>query len=100
MNLTNPCGPDADVNIPLIHRVRNANPAAIMVVVSNQLRDSLKVYEAGASYVVMPHFIAAHHTSAMIEEFAFNIDKFLKYKATHLHSLRRKEALHKQGFPS
>src|SRR3989344_3037655 len=92
--------PDRDINILLVRRIRAANRDAIILVVSNHLQDSLKVYEAGASYVVMPHFIAAHHTSAMIEEFAFNIDKFLKYKATHLHSLRRKEALHKQGFPS
>lgn len=92
--------PDRDINILLVRRIRAANRNAIILVVSNHLQDSLKVYEAGASYVVMPHFIAAHHTSAMIEEFAFNIDKFLKYKATHLHSLRRREALHKQGFPS
>src|SRR3989344_3816989 len=92
--------PDRDINILLVRRIRAANRDAIILVVSNHLQDSLKVYEAGASYVVMPHFIAAHHTSAMIEEFAFNIDKFLKYKATHLHSLRRKEALQKQGFPS
>ncbi len=90
--------PDTDINILLIRKIRAVNKDAIILVVSNQLHDSLKVYEAGATYVIMPHFIAAHHTSAMIEDFAFNIDKFLKHKMTHLQHLKRGKELHEKGY--
>ena len=90
--------PETDTNIMLIKKIRMENTKAIVLVVSNQLHDSLKIYEAGASYVIMPHFIAASHTSAMIEEFAFNIDKFLKHKASHLSHLQGRKSLHDSGF--
>ena len=91
--------PDTEINITLTQKTRKVNPRAIILVVSNQLRDSFRIYEAGASYVIMPHFIAANHTTAIIEEFAFNIDRFLKHKATHLAHLKNRKQLHEQGFP-
>jgi Kef-type K+ transport system membrane component KefB len=83
--------PDSDVNMLLISQIRQQNKNALILVVSNQLHDALKLYEAGASYVIMPHFLAGSHTSMMIEEFMFNINKFLSEKATHVSYLHKRK---------
>ncbi len=90
--------PDTDVNMLLISQIRQQNKNALILVVSNQLHDSLKLYEAGASYVIMPHFIAGSHTSMMIEEFMFSINKFLREKAMHLSHLEKRKGIHHESY--
>jgi len=89
---------DTSTNLLLISKIRGKSRDALILVVSNHLHDSLKLYEAGASYVIMPHSIAGTHTSLMIKEFAFNINKFLREKATHLSYLHsRNNAAHESA---
>ena len=90
--------PGTETTMLLLSQIRQQNKDALILVVSNQLHDALKLYEAGASYVIMPHLIAGTHTSMMIEEFAFNITKFFGQKATHLNHLRSRKSPHHESF--
>ena len=84
-----------DTNLLLINKVRESNKKAIITVVSHQIDEAIKLYDAGATYVLMPHFLGGHHVSTMIEEHGLNLNKFLKEKIAHIEHLRkRKEAGH------
>ncbi len=84
-----------DTNLLLINKVRESNKKAIITVVSHQIDEAMKLYDAGATYVLMPHFLGGHHVSTMIEEHGLNLNKFLKEKIAHIEHLRkRKEAGH------
>jgi Kef-type K+ transport system membrane component KefB/Trk K+ transport system NAD-binding subunit len=84
-----------DTNLLLISKVREVNKKAIITVVSHQIDDAMKLYDAGATYVLMPHFLGGHHVSTMIEEYGLNLNKFLKEKVAHIeHLKKRKEAGH------
>ncbi len=84
-----------NTNLLLINKIRESNKKAIITVVSHQIDEAMRLYDAGATYVLMPHFLGGHHVSTMIEEHGLNLNKFLKEKVAHIEHLRkRKEVGH------
>ena len=87
--------PITDTNMLLIGKVREANRGAIIAVVSHQIDDAMSLYEKGATYVIMPHFLGGKHFSTMIERNRLSMSCFLKEKAAHMKNLAyRKRAGH------
>ncbi len=80
--------PDFDTNVALINKIREVNNKAIIIVVSHQIDEAMKLYGQGATYVIMPHFLGGHHASTLIEKYGFNINNFLKQKITHIEYLQ------------
>ncbi|MBI2134503.1 cation:proton antiporter [Candidatus Woesearchaeota archaeon] len=85
--------PDIDTNLLLINKIKESNGKAIIIVVAHRIEDALKVYEEGATYVIMPHFLGGKHASVLLEKYGFNINKFLKEKIMHLEHLKRRKDL-------
>ncbi len=83
--------PDLDTNLLLIHTVKKYNKNAIIIVVSHRIDDSMNLYKAGASYVIMPHFLGGYHTSLMIEDYGLNLKNFLKEKIIHIKHLKNRK---------
>jgi hypothetical protein len=52
------------------------------------------LYESGASYVILPHFLGGQHLGTMIEDFKLDTEKFLKEKIEHIKYLENR---HKRG---
>ncbi|MFT4304776.1 MAG: cation:proton antiporter [Candidatus Woesearchaeota archaeon] len=86
---------DIETDILLIQKIRERNKKVIIIVVSHQIEESIRLYEEGANYVILPHFIGGHHTATMIEEFGFNIKKFLEEKVRHVEHLKKRNNLGK-----
>lgn len=83
---------DFDINALLISKLRPINKKAIIIVVSHQPDEAMQLYKLGASYVLMPNFIGGYHTSVLLEEYGFDLDKFLAEKAKHYKDLMRRKA--------
>jgi len=64
---------------------------AIIIVVSHQIDEAIELYEKGATYVLMPHFLGGRHTSTLIERYGLDLNKFLKEKTTHIEHLRTRK---------
>ena len=87
--------PTTDTNLLLINKIKDANAEAIIAVVSHQIDGALKLYDAGATYVIMPHFLGGSHASTMIEDNELSLSGFLKEKVAHIEHLKmRKEMGH------
>jgi len=76
--------PDFDTNIVLINKIREVNNKAIIIVVSHQIDEAMELYNQGATYVIMPHFLGGHHASTLIKKYGFNVNNFLKQKISHM----------------
>lgn len=85
--------PDLDTNLLLINKVRDCNKKAIIIVISHQIEETLRLYESGATYVIMPHFLGGHHIASMIEDYKLDLSKFLKKKTAHIKELRKKKRM-------
>ena len=83
--------PDAETNILLINTIKSRTKNCIIIAVAHQINDAMKLYEAGTSYVILPHFLGGDRTSELIESFGFNIKKFYANKSRHIeHLMQRK----------
>lgn len=85
--------PVLETNLLIINKVKRRNKKAIIAVVSHQIDHAVKLYEEGASYVLMPHFLGGKQFSTMIENHKLSINKFLKEKITHLEHLKKRKAV-------
>ncbi len=85
--------PDVDTNLLLINKIKEIKGNPIIVVVAHRIEDALKLYEEGATYVIMPHFLGGKQASFLLEKHGFDINKFLKEKFVHIESLKRRKEL-------
>jgi Kef-type K+ transport system membrane component KefB/voltage-gated potassium channel Kch len=83
--------PIIDTNLLIIHRVAEENTNPIIAVVSHQIDEATRLYEEGATYVIMPHFLGGKHFSTMIENNKLSIRKFLQEKIEHLEHIKRRK---------
>jgi len=82
--------PDLETNLLLIDKIKKANKGAIIIMVSNSVEDTQKLYKRGASYVIMPHYISGHHASRIIRKYGFSRGGFNIEKDKHLNYLSRR----------
>lgn len=85
--------PVIDTNLLIINKIRNINKKCIIAVVSHQIDEAEILYEQGATYVIMPHFLGGKHFSTLIEKNKLSINKFLKEKITHIEHLKQRKDL-------
>lgn len=80
--LTNP-----DTNRILAAHINRKGKETIFICHANKLDDAESLYEAGAAYVLMPHFIGDQHINQFIKRNGSNKQAFAKYRQTHLIAL-------------
>lgn len=83
--------PDVQTNLLLIEKIREANPNAVIIITCHQIDDAFGLYEAGADYVIMPHFLGGEHTSALIEKFGTKVNNFIREKYRHIEELKMRK---------
>ncbi|MGM5488535.1 MAG: cation:proton antiporter [Nanobdellota archaeon] len=83
--------PTVDTNLLIINKVREQNQKAIIAVVSHQIDDATRLYDEGATYVIMPHFLGGRHFSTMLERNRLRVDKFLEEKIAHIEHLNHRK---------
>lgn len=84
--------PLIDTNLLIINKLKEFNNKAIIAVVSHQIEEAERLYEDGATYVIMPHFLGGQHFSTMLERNKLRLDKFLEEKIAHLEHINHRKS--------
>lgn len=84
--------PDFTTNHFLITTIRQHNQKAILVVLSHYADQTMLLYQAGASYVLMPHYLGAQYTATLLKKYHLSLPKYAKAKQNHLRFLARKNS--------
>lgn len=84
--------PDVTANMLLIKKAKADNEGVVFVT-ANQVEDALKLYEAGADYVIMPHFLGGEHASLLLEHVICDFSKLDKIKKSHIEELYHRKGL-------
>lgn len=69
--------PEFEINRMLLNKLRNKNKKMIIILTARQISDAFKLYELGADYIIMPHFLGGEYTAKIIEK---SKDNRLNYK--------------------
>lgn len=87
--------PDFKTNLLLLRTYRKENNEGIIILISHDIKEAKELYLNGATYVIMPHYLGAHHASTMISQYGFDIAGFEKERNKHLaHLARREKVIH------
>ncbi|HIH43305.1 TPA: hypothetical protein HA246_06710 [Candidatus Woesearchaeota archaeon] len=76
----------------LITKLKHENNKAVAIVTALDVPEALELYDAGADYVILPHFIGGEHVSLLLEDFSKNIKKILKIKTAHIDELQKRHS--------
>jgi Kef-type K+ transport system membrane component KefB len=81
---------DLDANLLLLNTVRGMNKRCIVIVMAQRINDALRLYEEGATYVLLPHFVGGKFVATMIDNHGFNLKSFMKEQFKELGHLHKK----------
>lgn len=85
--------PSSKVNKLLIEKVKEVNKKAIIYVTASDVEKALQLYDTGADYVILPHFLGGEHVSLLIEKFSDNIDRIIENKLKHIKELKHRQRI-------
>ena len=76
-----------DDNLLLLKLLKKVNPHIRVVLTAQRIEDAMQLYEKGADYVIIPHYLSGQHVAFLIED--FNINQFVHHKRRHLTELKK-----------
>ena len=86
--------PEHNDNLFLIQQVKKHNHKTTLIMTSYSFEDALDLYEAGADYVIVPHYLGGQHMSVLLEDISDNLEKLLTTKLEHIRDLRHRQVKH------
>lgn len=81
--------PDFEVNLSILRFLEHKNPRAVAILHNDHPDEAAKLYEAGASYVILPHYIGSEKVSSFISKSGLTKQAFKKQRAKHLEYLEK-----------
>lgn len=95
--------PDFEINKFLLNYLEQKNPHAVIILHGDDPTEAAKLYEAGATYVILPHYIGSEKVSSFISKsglskkaFQKEREKHLVYLQKHYGALDKLQQLHQQ----
>src|SRR3989338_3939768 len=85
--------PSSMVNLLIIRKVKDVNNKALIFTTATSIEKALMLYDAGADYVILPHFLGGEHVSLLIQRFSSNEDKVIKTKLEHINELKLRQSI-------
>jgi len=75
---------DHGTNTYLVKYVHENNPGAVLICHADSPEEATDLYEMGATYVLMPHYLGSEKIGSFIKKNGFNKSEFKKYREKHL----------------
>lgn len=80
---------DHSATLYLVQLIFNLNPSALVICHADTIAQATELYEAGASYVMMPHYIGSKRIGALIKHNGFRHSNFKRIREKHLAYLQQ-----------
>lgn len=78
---------DHEANVFLVRYMAQHNPHGVLICHSDAAADAAELYELGATYVMMPHYIGSEKVGSFLRKNGFKKGEFAKFRQKHLEAL-------------
>ncbi len=75
---------DHETNVFLTKLINEINEHAVIILHAENVQEAAELYELGASYVLIPHYIGSEKIGAFIRRSGLKKSEFKKYREKHL----------------
>jgi len=79
--------PDLDTNLLIVGHMLTKNKHAVIIPLAQTTEDAKRLYDAGATYVLMPHYLGAEHMARIIRKNGDNTTVYQPLRERHLAQL-------------
>ncbi len=83
--------PDFEASMFLLSKVRSLSSDPLIIVLSYSIEEALKLYDKGASYVILPHFISGEFAADLTFRAGTNKRVITKRRNEHLEYLKKRK---------
>jgi Kef-type K+ transport system membrane component KefB/Trk K+ transport system NAD-binding subunit len=84
---------DPEANLFLLSFLKHKHSKAVMIAEADNPKQAGKLYDEGASYVILPHFIGGEKVSAFVKKSGFKKAEFKKIREQHIRYLKRQHGI-------
>ncbi len=92
--------PDFETNQFIVAKIRETSKDTVIMMISHEVDEAIDLYDAGATYVITPHFLGGKYASMLIAKYGFDVKKFVTEKEKHIKELeKRRELGHVRAVP-
>ena len=84
-----------ETSLVLVDTVKRMKKDLPVFVTAGTIEEALELYDHGADYVILPHFLGGDHASLLLEDLSIDISKLVKTKIKHIEELDRRKRLGK-----
>lgn len=86
--------PDFQSNLHFVKYAKARNPDIVVFTTADRPDDALKLYDHGADYVILPHFIGGEHLSFIMDETSdLSPSRIITRKLRHVKELHHRRSL-------
>lgn len=85
--------PEVEVNMNILDFLNRTEQKEIFITTAHKIDDALLLYDLGADYVILPHFLGGEHAAQIIYMYGTNQKKFDKLKSEHVKELMEKKKM-------
>ena len=85
--------PEYETNHFLLSKIRSENADSLVLLLSYNIDDAIKLYENGATYVILHHFIGGEFAVKIISDAGFDVAKLNAKREEHVNYLKERKAL-------
>ena len=79
---------DRNTNMLVLDWLNHHNPDAAFICMADTPKEATELYELGASYVMLPHFIGSEKVSSFVRRSRLNKTEFDAYRQKHIEHLK------------
>ena len=83
--------PNLSVNQSLIELIKKRNKDATVILTSDYIDGALELYNSGADYVILPHFLGGDYISKLITKYKKDLKDLLSEKVLHINELKERK---------
>ncbi|MFH0927852.1 MAG: cation:proton antiporter [bacterium] len=83
--------PGFEANVFVLYKALQARKHMVVIVTAQTIPDALELYEQGAAYVILPHYLGGNFASMLLDRHGHNLQKFALEKKRHLVHLLARE---------
>lgn len=82
--------PEKDTNELILDIIKRNKSKTVTILTGRQIHDAFELYNQGANYVILPHFLGGEYVSKLIEEYKENKKLYEKEKLKEITSLKER----------
>lgn len=82
--------PDFETNLIILSSAKRGKSKTAVILVAHQIEHALDLYDAGADYVILPHFLGGSHAASIVKKFTKEAIKLQDIRTKHIKHLQER----------